>query len=171
MSVDLFPRVDSLPPWLRGETLFSLCSRQHRLWGHNLSSRSTEILFGGKRLGTQHDFPSGLDAFALRTEGQLGSAVEIARDRTMLRFHRPFFAKAEIDHAIWAMRGPAVAHLKFRLGLLTSRFRANHPLKASVACRLDPYANMRDVLERLPPQPASRIEELLPHRWHPTALA
>lgn len=134
MSVDLFPRVDSLLPWLPGETLFSLCSRQHRLWGYSLSSRSTEIMFGGKRLGTQHDFPSGLDAFALRTEGQLGSAVEIARDRTMLRFYRPFLAKAEIDHAICAMRGPAVAHLKFRLGLLTSRFRANHPLKACVAC-------------------------------------
>jgi transposase len=31
--------------------------------------------------------------------------------------------------------------------------------------RLDPYAYMRDVLEQLPTQPASRIEELLPHRW------
>lgn len=30
---------------------------------------------------------------------------------------------------------------------------------------LDPYAYIRDVLERLPTQPASRIEELLPHRW------
>jgi transposase len=29
----------------------------------------------------------------------------------------------------------------------------------------DPYAYLRDVLQRLPTQPASRIEELLPHRW------
>jgi transposase len=29
----------------------------------------------------------------------------------------------------------------------------------------DPYAYMRDVLERLPTQPASRVGELLPHRW------
>ncbi len=29
----------------------------------------------------------------------------------------------------------------------------------------DPYAYLRDVLERLPTQPASRIEELLEHRW------
>jgi hypothetical protein len=29
----------------------------------------------------------------------------------------------------------------------------------------DPYAYMRDVLERLPTQPASRIDELLPHLW------
>jgi hypothetical protein len=107
------------------------CATQAQAIG---TSRSTEIMFGGKRLGTQHDFPSGLDTFALRTEAQLGSAVEIARDRTMLRFYRPFLANAEIDYAIWAMRGPAVAHLEFRLGLLTSRFRANHPLKACVAC-------------------------------------
>ena len=30
---------------------------------------------------------------------------------------------------------------------------------------LDPYAYMRDVLERLPTQPASRIDELLPQYW------
>jgi transposase len=35
--------------------------------------------------------------------------------------------------------------------------------------RLDPHAYLRDVLERLPTQPASRIEELLPHRWTSTA--
>lgn len=29
----------------------------------------------------------------------------------------------------------------------------------------DPYAYLRDVLERLPTQPDSRIAELLPHRW------
>jgi hypothetical protein len=31
----------------------------------------------------------------------------------------------------------------------------------------DPYVYLRDVLERLPTQPASRVEELLPHRWQP----
>jgi len=31
----------------------------------------------------------------------------------------------------------------------------------------DPYAYLRDVLERLPTQPASRVDELLPHIWQP----
>jgi transposase len=35
----------------------------------------------------------------------------------------------------------------------------------------DPYAYLRDVLERLPTQPNSRIEELLPHRWTPAAAS
>jgi hypothetical protein len=33
---------------------------------------------------------------------------------------------------------------------------------------LEPYAYLRDVLERLPTQPASRIAELLPHHWSPS---
>jgi transposase len=33
---------------------------------------------------------------------------------------------------------------------------------------LDPYAYLSDVLARLPTHPASRIAELLPHRWHPS---
>lgn len=35
----------------------------------------------------------------------------------------------------------------------------------------DPYAYLKDVLERLPSHPASRIEELLPHHWKAPALA
>jgi transposase len=33
---------------------------------------------------------------------------------------------------------------------------------------LDPYVYIREVLERLPTTPASRIGELLPHRWQPS---
>ena len=33
----------------------------------------------------------------------------------------------------------------------------------------DPYAYFKDVLERLPTHPASRIDELLPHRWAATS--
>ena len=31
----------------------------------------------------------------------------------------------------------------------------------------DPHAYLKDVLARLPTQPASRIDDLLPHRWQP----
>jgi hypothetical protein len=33
----------------------------------------------------------------------------------------------------------------------------------------EPYAYFKDVLERLPTHPASRIDELLPHRWSPAS--
>jgi hypothetical protein len=31
----------------------------------------------------------------------------------------------------------------------------------------DPHAYLTDVLDRLPSHPASRIDDLLPHRWTP----
>jgi transposase len=34
----------------------------------------------------------------------------------------------------------------------------------------DPYAYLKDVLTRLPTHKASRVGELLPHRWQPAAL-
>lgn len=34
---------------------------------------------------------------------------------------------------------------------------------------LEPYAYLKDVLERLPTQPASAVTELLPYRWKPAA--
>src|SRR5580658_4574937 len=34
----------------------------------------------------------------------------------------------------------------------------------------DPYVYLKDVLERLPTQPASRLAELLPHRWQPPVV-
>ena len=37
--------------------------------------------------------------------------------------------------------------------------------------RHDPYAYLKDVLERLPTQPASRVQELLRHRWQSTINA
>lgn len=36
--------------------------------------------------------------------------------------------------------------------------------------RHDPYRYLREVLERLPTHPASRIGELLPHRWAPATI-
>ena len=34
---------------------------------------------------------------------------------------------------------------------------------------LDPHAYLRDLLQRLPMHPARRLDELLPHRWQPSA--
>ena len=34
----------------------------------------------------------------------------------------------------------------------------------------DPYRYLKDVLERMPTQRASQLEELLPHRWQPRSV-
>src|SRR3546814_5026656 len=77
---------DPLLEWLPGETLFSLVSRLHRLWGRTHDSDTAQILFGGRTRGVHHDFPSGLGYFIDRSDGALGSPDEIARQRTLLHF-------------------------------------------------------------------------------------
>ncbi len=55
-------------------------------------------------------------------------------DRTLLRFYRPFASRVVVTEAARRMSGSSVAHLKFKLGLLTSRFGASHPLKTCLRC-------------------------------------
>lgn len=123
-----------LPDWLPGETLFSHTSRTHALWGYRDAGQTAAILFGTRRAGTQHDLPSCLDEWEARTASILGSAGTVARQRTLLTYYRKFMSAEDENEVVAQIRGPSVAHLKFRLGLLTSRFRACHPLKACVEC-------------------------------------
>jgi transposase len=131
---DLFDGHIPLLPWLPDETLFSLCSRLHKLWGSTRAGRTAEILFGSGRTGCHHDFPSGIEFFSRCTGERLGSIEYVAGERTLLRYYRPFISSDDWRAAVSAMSGRSVAHLKYRLGLLTSRFRANHPLKACASC-------------------------------------
>jgi hypothetical protein len=57
-------------------------------------------------------------------------------------------------------------------GLLRGGQRAAAAMSLIQSAKLnghDPYEYLRDVLDRLPTHPASRIEALLPHRWTPIA--
>lgn len=130
---DLFRRA-TLLSWLPGETLFSLVSRHHQFRGHTLAVHTCEQFFGHPRAGSQHDLPSRLSNFVSRTSGCFGEVDEIAREHTLLAYYAAFLSAEELADVTACMAGDSVAHLKLRLGILTSRFRANHPLKACEAC-------------------------------------
>jgi hypothetical protein len=91
--------------WLPDESLFSLVSRLHRLWGRPLAGETAKILFGSRIRGTSHDFPSGLDHFAEQTSGLLGRAQDLAESRTLLRYFGPFIDNDLKTNAVAAMRG------------------------------------------------------------------
>lgn len=133
IAPDLFP-AEQLLEWLPGETLFSLLSRQHQLSGFSVAARTSERFFGNLRAGSQHDFPNRLAFLVQRLNGQLGNLEEVASKHTLLAFYRAFMSSEECAYAIECMAGNSVAHLKLRLGILTSRFRAHHPLKACPEC-------------------------------------
>lgn len=129
---------DELPAFLPvltpGETLFSWCARYHRLSGNVHAAESSLQLFGDKRAGLRHDFPSHLDFFAQITGGLLGDTALLARERTLLGFFSPFLDEHRDASALTMMHGSSVAMLKNSLGVLPSRVGAVHPLKACRAC-------------------------------------
>lgn len=120
--------------WLPDETLFSLASRHHALSGHVRASLTCEHLFGHAQRGAAHDLPSRMDEFVRRTHGELGDATSIIRNHTILPFYLPFRSHEDAEDALGTMRGNGIGALKYRLGILTSRFRAHHPLKACPQC-------------------------------------
>lgn len=120
--------------WLPDESLFSLCGRIHSLSANYLASTTCRMLFGHPQRGSAHDFSSRIDSFVRSTEGRLGSSPEVILQHTLLPFYLPLSAPGSTEHAIEAMRGQGIGSLKFQLGLLTSRFRAHHPLKACPVC-------------------------------------
>lgn len=120
--------------WLPGETLYSLCSRQHVLSCYPRPTTTCQALFGHPRYGLAHDLPSRIEEFSVRQQQQLGSAEDIIRQHTLLSFYLPLASPNLAARSVSGMAGHGIGSLKFQLGLLTSRFRANHPLKACPVC-------------------------------------
>ncbi|QCB46949.1 TnsD family Tn7-like transposition protein [Hydrogenophaga sp. PAMC20947] len=130
-----------IPQWLPDETIFSLISRYHFLSGNRLASTTNLSLFGNKKSGWQHDFPSHLSELCRRTQGVLGSGIDLCLDRTIIPFYLPLQEHASRKSALASLMDQPEGMLKYRLGIVTSRFRANHPLKACVACMAGDLAN------------------------------
>lgn len=118
----------------RDETLFSWCSRYHRMSANGRDAATCMQLFGDRRIGTAHDLPARLDALVTRSGGAIGDAVSIINQRTLLPFYLPFRSPRLAALAHEAMRGPSIGSLKYQLGLLTSGLGAAHPLKSCPRC-------------------------------------
>lgn len=150
-QLELFPWSGAMH-WLPDELLFSLASRHHVQAGHGRASKTCEQLFGHRQRGSAHDLPSHIDELVRRTRGELGSALTIIREHTILPFYLPLRSRKAADAAIAAMRGDGIGGLKYRLGLLTSRFRAHHPLKACARCLIEDRIKFRIAYWHVPHQ-------------------
>ena len=133
-----FPRLD----WLPDETLFSLCSRQHLVMGNlNPGTTSTAVL-GVSEKFIKHDIPCGIAALEQNGFHYWGSAESILLHHTIFSVFVPFQNKIKIEDAIITIKGDRIDSLKYRLGLVSSGFGAEHPLKACPYCmREDVYAH------------------------------
>ena len=135
-------RIDGLTrlSWLPDETVFSLSSRVHRWLGNADPAITSKALFALPRGGV-HDLPGFIDRWI-----EAGVSEPIARpqdilfNRTLLGFYRPFLEPSVAAATVAQLRVSSMGALKFKLGLLTSRFGADHPLKACASCVLEDQA-------------------------------
>lgn len=131
--LDLFPAAPLLLR-LPDESLFSLVSRHHFLWGNSVASTTSRQFFSHARRAAHHDFLNWLQSFVERTGAVYGDVRHVAINLTLLKFYQPFLSQEEVSNAVEYLSHGRIALLRLRLGIHTSGFRANHPLKACVGC-------------------------------------
>jgi hypothetical protein len=118
--------------WFPDETLYSLCSRHHRVAGNVGAARTCLELFGpshssGSRLG-------GLEALSRRTGGQLGSAESIVQERTMHPFFRAFMPANSASRMLDAMLSGTPGGLRHALDCDLDGLLPRHALRACLQC-------------------------------------
>ncbi|WP_223434145.1 MULTISPECIES: TnsD family transposase [unclassified Pseudomonas] len=125
---------DILVRWFEDEIFYSLCSRQHHFLAHLNTSATLSWLFGEKHCAITHDFPCNLDALNSQAKAIWGGPTSIISEHTILPVFFPFQSEQQISAVVETMKSAQIGSIKYRLGLLTGRFGAEHPLKACTAC-------------------------------------
>lgn len=130
----------ALVRWLKDESFFSLCCRQHRSLCYVDASSTTTWLFGAGCRVLPHDFPCYLDSLTQEAKECWGGPLTIIQEHTIFPMFCPFQSEERVKAALEAMYSPRLDTIKYRLGLVTSRYGAEHPLKACPACIADDRA-------------------------------
>lgn len=126
--------------WLEDEIFFSICSRQHLYLGNTNPTSTLTWLFGSPKAGTNHDFPFNLDALNEKARVTWGDSTSIIFRHTILPLFFPFQSPQHVAQAVATLKSSTLGSLKYRLGLLTGRFGAEHPLKACSECMISDRA-------------------------------
>lgn len=120
--------------WLHDETFYSLCVRHQRFFGLQFPETPIFTALGAGWRAPRHDFPCRLSNFDTLAISEIGSSQEIIRDHTILPFFAPFQSQDNVQKSINAMKSDSIGSIKYRLGLIASKYGAEHPLKFCAAC-------------------------------------
>lgn len=134
-------RASPILRWLDDETFYSICSRQHRYLSHLDTNSTLGWLYGNEYRTISHDFPSNFNSINSLVSATWGDALSIIFEHTIFTFFCPFQKELRIEDAVLVLKGPHLGSLKYRLGLLTGRFGAEHPLKACITCMEEDQAS------------------------------
>lgn len=120
--------------WLEDECFFSLCSRQHFFWANHSSEETLHSLFGSNSKLFSPDFPRYLNTLNEDATLVWGSSEQIISEHTISPIFFPFQSTEHVRSLKQAFNSSKLGSVKYKLGLLTSRFGGEHPLKACTIC-------------------------------------
>jgi hypothetical protein len=121
--------------WLPDETLYSLCAREHIFSGDLRSDTTTGRLFGRSRQGVRHDIPALVDTYLGNTRDRLHTPFsDLIENHTILPFYLPWRSSQCEERVLSEIRSGRSGNVKSLLGLMSSRFGAEHPLKYCPIC-------------------------------------
>ncbi|WP_229260907.1 TniQ family protein [Duganella levis] len=133
MATKLPPMPGLLLDWFPGESLYSLIAREHSISGRKKAVATINHFFGMAKERGLKDGRTEMDCLMERTEGALGPIDKILKERTILRYYRPFLRQRE-RRLVHPGKFGGVDMLKFPLGLHTGRYLMLYPLKGCRAC-------------------------------------
>lgn len=123
-----------LPTPFQGETLYSWCSRFHRLNSNTRARLTSFQLFNDSIAGFRYDFPTNLDALSENTHRLLGTTEELIYGRTVFSIFAPFLSAPVTESVIHHMQKSGYSQITYHLGLRSSRVGTTAPLKACPSC-------------------------------------
>lgn len=123
-----------LPTLQDSETLYSWCAAVHRRSISASVRETSKRLFGSPSAALLHDFPARLLALEMRTEGLIGSAVELAKRHSLLGFFLPFIEPEAALRYLDRVTAGSLPDIKMRLGIPASGVGGYHPLRCCKEC-------------------------------------
>ena len=99
-------------------------------------------MFGSPRACRAYDVPPRIARFVELTDGRLGSAQDILRQRTVLGGHLPFFDEARRSAVVAALVAGDGARANLYLGLRASKMPSTHPLRYCETCAAEDGATL-----------------------------
>lgn len=120
--------------WLPDETVYSLLCRAHRIRNAGSFRATCAVAFGEVRLAAVHDLPGHLHVLSDGDRGGFGDARAVAWDHTILPYYLAWQTGDVRARVLQSCVTASAASVKARLGLLSSRLGASHPLKACPRC-------------------------------------
>lgn len=123
-----------IPALQSDETIYSWCSRFHRLNVGCNSKSTSQTLFDHPKAGLWHDIPGHMGSFQFATQSAFGDSRSLLRHRTIFGFHVPFLSEELEEELLSRLIAGENASVRKQLGYERIGLSELNPLKFCPEC-------------------------------------